>query len=203
MRPSSQSLRELQLRKSWADNCTLGVWDCKRRKTLSLQKTSVSVPLWPLLSKITSTTSSILTRSFTTYAWPSGKFALVGGPWWCVGCMWYFTSVYKKSRLKKNCKQYFHLRGVDYLKKKKFVQNCIQTEWKWIWLFFIVFQECKNSGGALSSGWISYSVSHMGSCVCLGSTCSEIEMENEQRQQATCYHFKYFLSTYPEFNFNK
>lgn len=118
MRPSSQSLRELQLRKSWADNCTLGVWDCKRRKTLSLQNTSVSVPLWPLLSKITSTTSSILTRSFTTYAWPSGKFALVGGPWWCVGCMWYFTSVYKKSRFKKNCKQYFHLRGVDYLKKK-------------------------------------------------------------------------------------
>lgn len=39
--------------------------------------------------------------------------------------------------------------------------------------------------------------------VCLGSTPSEIEMKNEQRQQATCYHFKYFLSTYPEFNFNK
>lgn len=107
-----------------------------------------------------------------------------------------------KIKKQTNCKQYFHLRGVDYL-KKKFVQNCIQTEWKWIWLFFIVFQECKNSGGALSSGWISYSVSHMGSCVCLGSTCSEIEMKNEQRQQATCYHFKYFLSTYPEFNFNK
>lgn len=32
---------------------------------------------------------------------------------------------------------------------------------------------------------------------------SETEVKNEQRQQATCYHFKYFLSTYPVFNFNK
>lgn len=39
--------------------------------------------------------------------------------------------------------------------------------------------------------------------VCLGSTPGDIEMKNEERQQATCYQFKYFPSTYPQYNFNK
>lgn len=39
--------------------------------------------------------------------------------------------------------------------------------------------------------------------VYVGSIPSEIEMYNEQRQQATCYHFKYFPFTYPVMNINK
>lgn len=52
------------------------------------------------------------------------------------------------------------------------------------------------------SGWVHFLFTEADMCVS-GSNLGETEMKNEQRQQATCYHFKYFLSTYPELKFNK
>lgn len=181
-----------------------------------------SVTLGLILSKITSMTLHLITWDFTTYSWHSlyncvSKKALI-----CCMCSMLFYL---------NCnQQYFPPTGLDYFKIRQLSQRHWtamkkRIQWKWMtfsktFLYLILFhklsrpgkynfkltwlfQESGNLGSVLRSGSISHSVRQGGWCVCLGSTTSEIKMKYEQRQHTTCYHFKYFLSTYQELNFNK
>lgn len=66
-----------------------------------------------------------------------------------------------------------------------------------------LFQKCGNPGTAFRSGLFLIQWGLEADMCVFGSNPGETEKKNERRQQATCYHFKYFLSTYPEFNFNK